>query len=170
MVITNNYDPKWSATLNEMIVPVYRANHAFQAVYINEGGTFRLVMQYNESTVWWLHIVSVIGVATIIGYLRFQSGKKVKDFSVSKHEKSVSLELGSVFGETKETQKLYKKIIIFSGLAMVSLHVLWALFIANPNPAWSSEASKGVVFYNSLVAPLAGFLVTLWASIYIKRW
>lgn len=73
LVVTNNFDRGWRARLNGAEVPIWRANHAFQAVLINPPGPFQVELNYYDPAVWWLHIGLMAGLGLIIGstlYLR----------------------------------------------------------------------------------------------------
>jgi hypothetical protein len=66
LVVTQNYDPKWVAVVNHQKVPVYRANHAFQAIPLNQAGSFRAVLEYRDSKIWWLHLISLAGLGLFV--------------------------------------------------------------------------------------------------------
>jgi hypothetical protein len=73
LVVTNNFDRGWRARLNGAEVPIWRADHAFQAVLINPPGPFLVELDYYDPAVWWLHIGIMAGLGLIIGstlYLR----------------------------------------------------------------------------------------------------
>jgi hypothetical protein len=73
LVVTNNFDPGWRARLNGGKVPIFRANHAFQAVFINHPGPFQVELDYHDPAVWWLHIAIMAGLGLIAAstlYLR----------------------------------------------------------------------------------------------------
>ena len=65
LVVTNNYHPKWTATVNGKKVKVYRANHAFQAIFIEESGKFRAVFEYKESMLWITYSAVPLGMVLI---------------------------------------------------------------------------------------------------------
>jgi len=73
LVISNNYHAKWRATVDGREVPVFPANHAFQAVFLDEAGSHKVVLSYRDAWLWVLHmgipfglILMAIGVA--LGY------------------------------------------------------------------------------------------------------
>jgi hypothetical protein len=62
LVVTNNYDPGWQALINGVKTPIYRANLAFQAVYLKQAGSFRAVLEYRDSALWWLQVATIMGM------------------------------------------------------------------------------------------------------------
>jgi hypothetical protein len=65
LVVTNNYHPNWSATVNGEKAKIYRANHAFQAISIEHVGKFRAVFEYNDPLLWKTHYAVPFGLALI---------------------------------------------------------------------------------------------------------
>ena len=66
LVVANNYDPRWKATINGKEAVVVQANNAFQAVYIPEAGEFKAVLTFESPIVWWIHIATILGLILII--------------------------------------------------------------------------------------------------------
>jgi len=171
LVITNNYDPKWSAVLNNNNVPVYRANHAFQAVSIDRAGPFRVVMEYRETTIWWLHIVTFIGLALffVCGFGWKKTGGSFPVGTGGPGEMNPASRRVP-FDGTGEDNRMVLPAMILTGLGMAVLHLVWALFLFEPNPGWSAQTVKGILAYNVSIVPLAGILVNLWAVTIVKKW
>lgn len=48
LVVSNNFDPKWTASLDGRPARLYRANHAFQAVVIPGAGAHRLELRFRD--------------------------------------------------------------------------------------------------------------------------
>ena len=48
LVVSNNFDPLWQATLDEQPVRIYRANHAFQVIAIPAEGTHEVVLAFDD--------------------------------------------------------------------------------------------------------------------------
>jgi hypothetical protein len=62
VVISNNYHPKWRAKLDGEEVTLHRANHAFQAVYLQNVGEHELVLEFLDPILWWTHIGLLVGL------------------------------------------------------------------------------------------------------------
>jgi hypothetical protein len=67
LVVTNNFDQGWRARLNGKNVPIFRANHAFQSVFINHPGPFQVDLDYHAPMVWWLHLALLAGLGLMAG-------------------------------------------------------------------------------------------------------
>jgi hypothetical protein len=70
LVVTNNFDPRWSARVNGKPAPVLRADHAFQAVPVPDG-PFTVELSYAFPLVWDLHGVSLAGLLLILATALF---------------------------------------------------------------------------------------------------
>jgi len=62
VVISNNFHPKWQARLDGKEVTIHRANHAFQAVYVQNVGEHELVVEFRDPLLWWTHIGLLVGL------------------------------------------------------------------------------------------------------------
>ena len=76
LVVTNNFDPRWSARVNGKPAPVLRADHAFQAVPVPDG-PFTVELAYAFPLVWDLHGVSLAGLLLILATALFPGGGPV---------------------------------------------------------------------------------------------
>lgn len=65
LVVSNNYNSKWVAHIDNQKTEVYRANHAFQAIYINSGGHREVILEYKDPLLWVLHIMIPVGILMI---------------------------------------------------------------------------------------------------------
>ena len=65
VVVSNNYYPKWHATVNGLETKIFRAYHAFQAVFIENTGSFRVVFEFKDKFLWICHIIMIIGFLLI---------------------------------------------------------------------------------------------------------
>jgi len=65
VVVSNNYYPKWHATVNGLETKIFRAYHAFQAVFIKNAGHYRVVFEFKDKFLWICHIVMIIGFLLI---------------------------------------------------------------------------------------------------------
>jgi hypothetical protein len=170
LVVTNNYDSKWTASVNNESLPVYRANHAFQAVYIDKEGPFQVILDYRESTVWWVHMVSLAGLILFV-FPAFAWNKTRKESTFNSSEQIQRNTVNRVTHPEGNPQNKKRFIWIcgLGGLGMAGLHVLWAVFLFEPAPGWSVQTIKGVMLYNSLIVSLTGILVSLWAVVVLKN-
>lgn len=66
LVVTNNYHPNWCATVNGKKTKIYRANHAFQAICIEDIGKFRSVFEYHDPMLWKTHYAIPFGLVLIL--------------------------------------------------------------------------------------------------------
>jgi len=66
LVITNNYHPNWKAIVNGKEQKIYRANHTFQAVFLEKAGNFNVTLLYKDSLLWKIHWLVLIGIILII--------------------------------------------------------------------------------------------------------
>jgi len=67
LVVSNNFDPRWKATLNDQVVPILQTNRAFQSFAIAQPGPFRAVLEFHSPLVWWLHVASLLGIGLMFG-------------------------------------------------------------------------------------------------------
>ena len=172
LVITNNYDPKWSAYVNGKKAPVYRANHAFQTVYIDEAGPFQVVMEYKESTVWWLHVAIFAGLALFVvcGFLGWGKTPEAGSPGIGDgYMQDRCISQVKSLEETFQKKKAPCWLMGLTGLVMAAVHVVWAVYLFVPNPGWSSQTIKGVMLYNALIVPVVGILLSFWAILIVRE-
>jgi hypothetical protein len=74
LVITNNYDPHWTASVNGKKQNVFRCNHAFQAVFLSEPGPVNIVLSYQDPVLWKTYLAIPAGLIILIWpvFLRFK--------------------------------------------------------------------------------------------------
>jgi hypothetical protein len=63
LVVSNNYDPRWTAQVNGAAVPLVRADNAFQGVLLDRAGPFTAELSFHAPLIWQLHLLSALGVA-----------------------------------------------------------------------------------------------------------
>jgi hypothetical protein len=63
LVLSEVYYPGWQATVDGTTVPIYRANYAFRAVYV-EPGTHNVIMTFRPTT-WYLGLAAA-GITVIL--------------------------------------------------------------------------------------------------------
>lgn len=66
LVITNNYHPNWRAIVNGRREKIYRANHAFQAVFLEKTGSFNVTLLYEDPLLWQTHWLVLFGMILIV--------------------------------------------------------------------------------------------------------
>jgi hypothetical protein len=64
VVLTDQYYPGWQATVNDVSVPILRANYAFRAVRVPAGES-RVVFHYRPASVRWGVLVSVLSMVIV---------------------------------------------------------------------------------------------------------
>lgn len=76
LVVANNFDPHWSATINGRPATIFRADHAFQAVAIPGPGPFRAELTCTDPLPWKMHWASLAGLALLccVGWIGRQPG------------------------------------------------------------------------------------------------
>jgi hypothetical protein len=65
VVVSNNFHPKWHATVNGLETKVFRAYHAFQAVFMKNTGHYRVEFEFKDKYLWICHIIMIIGFLLI---------------------------------------------------------------------------------------------------------
>lgn len=66
LVMVNNFDPLWSASVDGEPVPVFRANHAFQAVTIAAAGEHRVEFRYQDPRFPLIFLLIPLGALLIV--------------------------------------------------------------------------------------------------------
>ncbi len=67
LLVANNYDPRWTATVNGQPAPLVRADHAFQAVLVDRSGPFTAELTFRAPLIWQLHVLSGLGLLLFCG-------------------------------------------------------------------------------------------------------
>jgi len=65
LVISNSYHPKWTATVNGEKQKIYRANNAFQAIFISTTGKINVILEYKDPLLWKAHYAIPFGLILI---------------------------------------------------------------------------------------------------------
>lgn len=77
LVVSNNFEPNWTARVNGEPARVLPANNAFQAVRIATAGPFRVEVEYRRPMVWWLHLATLAGTGLFVSALLLGRGGAV---------------------------------------------------------------------------------------------
>lgn len=62
LTVANNFDPRWTASVDGRPATVMRSDLAFQAVDMDRTGAFRVELVFHSPIVWWLHLASLFGM------------------------------------------------------------------------------------------------------------
>ncbi len=160
LVVTNNYDPKWSATVNNQKAPVYRANHAFQAVLLNQAGPFRVVLAYHDPLVWWLHLATLAGLGLFLGCAFI--GKQAPSLSPGPLSADPPREVARP--DPALTAPLGKDLLLGNFWLMALGGALMALVFVGRSVILKKVPEEGynkILFFT--VVPAVGLLLSLWA-------
>ena len=65
LVVTNNYYPKWTASINGLETRIFRANHTFQAILLKDEGEHEIVFEYKDQKLWVMHVFIPLGALLI---------------------------------------------------------------------------------------------------------
>jgi len=66
LAVSNNFDPRWRAVRDGRELPVFRADHAFQGVFVDRPGPFRVVLRFSTPLIWRLNLLSGLGVLLLL--------------------------------------------------------------------------------------------------------
>lgn len=67
IVVSNNFDPKWIATLNgEDVLPMLRVNGFMQGILLQKKGHFELTLRHNAPIFWKFQMVSPLGLVLML--------------------------------------------------------------------------------------------------------
>lgn len=66
LVIANNHDKGWSATVNGQAAPLLRVNHTFQGLAIHEPGTYAVTLAYRAPITRALYFGALLGILLIL--------------------------------------------------------------------------------------------------------
>lgn len=159
VVVANNFDPKWTAMVNGKAVPVLRANHAFQAVYLDQPGQFHLVLEYKSPLVWWLHLVSAVGLLLfgVLWFLGVNSRKNVipvQDEATPRYDQDLAPWTIS-----------YPRAVLVS---LLTAQLMWA-WLYNTVPCPYPEFINSKTLFCWIVAPIAGVMSGVWVIFWLRR-
>ena len=173
LVITNNYDPHWFAWVNGQPSTIYRANIAFQSVFINQTGPFRVVLEYHHPIIWWLHLVSILGIVLFIASAwvtqRGETFHKTLP-PACPHPKNP---MGTISMQER-AQKRYRRLGLLGGVVVSLLYAAYLIYVIltlrrSPNSALLAS-SLGRNIYELAVVPTVGILMSIWIIICERLW
>ncbi len=64
-IISNNYDPHWSVTVNGEEAKIFRVNHAFQGIILPKPGAYEIELKYEDGSKKYLLISMPVGFLLI---------------------------------------------------------------------------------------------------------
>ena len=79
LIVTNNYYPKWTASINGSNTNIFRVNHAFQSILLNDKGNHEIIFEYKDQLLWLLHSFIPLGVLLInfpLLYITYRTRRK----------------------------------------------------------------------------------------------
>ncbi len=158
LVISNNFEPKWRARVNDRPTPVFRANHAFQAVYLEQPGPFRVELEFRNPVLDWLHLFYLPGLFLLV--LSASQGRRPPS---PPGPLAADLPAGDVI--TPEADPVVSRRVDHYwviGLTGLLLAAFWGGYCFRA-AGWRFTNEYDVYF--SLVAPVAGILIGLWGSL-----
>ena len=161
LVVTNNYDPHWRAEVNHQPAPVYRANHAFQAVFIKEAGPFRVVLEFHDALVWWFHLATLLGLGLFVA-CAFLGGKRAPPGTAA----AVDQPPGGPAPQEPASAGVMAPYWLM-GLSGLAIALIFAAYYIYKGKLPATEFNK---VYFLIAVPGVGVLLSLWASITAKRW
>lgn len=77
LVLSEIYDPNWTATVDGVPTPIYPANHAFRAISI-PAGSHVVELTYDPL---WLRVGLIVTIATVLGVLGLLTATAWSTFS-----------------------------------------------------------------------------------------
>ncbi len=166
LVVTDNYDPHWRAEVNRQQARVYRANHAFQAVFIKEAGPFRVVLTYHDPLVWWLHLATLLGLGLFVA-CAFLGGKPDPPGTMAAVD-----HLPGGPAPQSDSPRVPKNAGVMAphwlmGLSGLAMALIFAAYYVYKGKLPATELNK---IYFLIVVPGVGVLLSLWASVMARRW
>lgn len=172
LVISNNYDPHWFAWVNGQPSPIYRANIAFQSVFINQTGPFRVVLEYHHPVIWWLHLVSILGIVLFIASAWIiKGGKTFLTMPPACPHPQNSM------GKTdiqKRAKNQYRWLGLMGGVTVSILYAAYLIYVILALPRLPNSAliavSLGRNIYLLAVVPLVGILLSIWMFLCEGKW
>jgi len=173
LVITNNYDPHWFAWVNGQPSTIYRANIAFQSVFINQAGPFRVVLEYHHPVIWWLHLVSILGIILFIASAWITKSGKTFPKTMPPACPHPKNPMGKTAMQ-KRTQNRYRWLGLLGGVAVSLLYAAYLSYVILalrrlPNSALIA-VSLGRNIYLLAVVPLVGILLSIWIFLCEGKW
>lgn len=70
LVVSNNFHPRWTASVDGEPTAIYRANHAFQAVYLASAGEHKVILEFVDPWLWRLQAAVLLGIVLMWWGLR----------------------------------------------------------------------------------------------------
>lgn len=156
LLVANNFDPRWTATVNGAKAPLLRADHAFQAVLVDKPGPFRAELTFSSALIWQLHILSGLGVALMFSGVL---ANRRQDLLPLPEAPELPRNAAVLCPDWR---------LALTGLATAGIWALgFALFILRryqpANPQYES------LHYALYTIPLIGIAVALWTRALLRR-
>lgn len=145
LVVSNNWDKNWRATVNGEQAPILRCNLAFQAVPLPQAGPFRVELEYRNPVLWWMHAGSV---AALLGLLALAFLPRIP----------VPLLPGGPMPPAPPTG-LPRRPVLVGGLGFTAV---WSVVFVFARCLKEPLNSPRPVFYTLCYTAVVGVLLTFW--------
>lgn len=155
LVVSNNFDPRWQATVNGVKREVFRANHAFQGVVL-ESGPFNVELSFSTPLVWWLHLASGLGVLLMFVALLF----RVKLPATEDAGIAPLYEYAPANGTSSW------RVTLLAGAGMCAVWILAFVLFVLPKAKGAQAESMP---YALVTIPVIGLCIAAWARSLIRR-
>jgi hypothetical protein len=171
LVVSNNYDPHWFAWVNGKPAPIYRANLAFQAILLNQIGPYLAVLEYHDPLIWWLHLVSLVGIALFILSAWVITNKDGPQ-SLPPAGLPRTHPIRIIPGPTRAEER-YLRLGLWAGITLALLYAAYLLYGILAPHFWPNSAhmaaNSGRKIYLLAVEPMTGILLSIWIWLCERR-
>jgi hypothetical protein len=156
LLVANNFDPRWTATVNGQSAPLLRADNAFQAVLVDRAGPFRAELTFSAPLIWRLHALSALGLLLLFS-------------GVLARQRRGLLPLPEIPALPQaEPAACPAPRLVLAGLAAAAFWTLgFTLFILRRLPP--GDMHYEALRYALATIPLLGLAVALWTGALLKR-
>jgi hypothetical protein len=155
VVLSNNWDAGWTATVNGVSTRILRANHAFMAVAVGDG-SYKIDFKYSNPLLWKMHFASLIGILllcfNLIPSRESAIGSRLRDKPSEAHI-SVNCEF-SVFKAMTQC---------------ISMPVLWGAGYYLFEVAKRTNANSSWYSYVLITTMGIGVLASIWGRAFFLR-
>lgn len=155
LVVSNRFDPRWSARLDNEPAAILRANAAFQAVPVGRSGPFRIELVFRDPALVPAAFCSLAGLALLFGLAAPARG-------------SPACPAGPEPAATgREPLRIRLRHLLLGAGVVVGLWLsIYILFTILPD----DPARDRPILYTLLVTPPTGLLLALWGGLALRRW
>lgn len=157
LVVSNSFEPRWSARLDGQKTPVLRANGAFQAVRIPSAGPFRIELSFCDPLLVPTSLCALAGVLLVLGLALLPRRPPVAA--------ATALDApAQPLAEPLRTRP--RHLILGAGIVIGLWLAIYILFTILPDTPDRDRA----LIYTLIVTPPTGLLLALWGGLALRRW